>query len=164
MSKTELNAADLKPAARLVPVIDPARVTLHANGHVWREYMVRCPADMVSDDLKEPSIWRKLQGSGSRNALKKYDKLLIVAFDESWAAEALVATADSKGAVLAKPKIISMPERYDKLLNDGTYRIEWNGYGYVSVRISDGHVMTQPVPNVALAERLLAQLYPARVA
>ncbi|RVD30527.1 hypothetical protein [Mesorhizobium sp. M4B.F.Ca.ET.017.02.2.1] len=164
MAKTELNAADLKPASRLAPVIDPARVTLHANGQVWREYMIRCPADMVSDDLKEPGIWRKLQASGSRNSLKKFDRLFIVAFDESWVAEAIVASADNRAAVLAKPRLTTFPERYDKLFNDGTYRIEWNGFGFVSVRIADGHVMTQAVPSAALAERLLAQLYPARVA
>ncbi|RWB77485.1 MAG: hypothetical protein EOQ50_05355 [Mesorhizobium sp.] len=164
MAKTELNANDLKPAARLAPVIDPARVELQHSGQVWREYLVRCPADMVSDDLKEPSIWKKLQASGSRNALKKFDRLLIVAFDESWVAEAIVASADNKGAVLARPRITTMPERYDKLFNDGTYRIEWNGYGFVSVRIADGHVMTQPVSSAALAERLLVALYPTRAA
>lgn len=164
MSKTALNAADLKPASRLAPEIDPARVTLQSTGFIWREYMVRCPADLVSDDLKEPGIWRRLQGSGSTKSLKKHDRVYIVAFDESWVAEAIVASADNKGAVLAKPRLTTFPERYDKLFSDGTYKIEWNGFGYVTVRIADGHVMTQPTANVALAERLLAQLYPARVA
>lgn len=164
MTKTALNATDLKPAARQAPEIDPARVTLQATGFIWREYMVRCPADMVSDDLKEPGIWRRVQVSGSRNTLKKHDRVYIVAFDETWVAEAIVASADNKSAVLAKPRLTTFPERYDKLFNDGTYKIEWNGHGYVAVRIADGHVMTQPTANVALAERLLVQLYPARVA
>jgi hypothetical protein len=163
MRKAEIST-EIPSTPRQTPEIDPARVTLQATGFIWREYMVRCPADMVSDDLKEPGIWRKLQISGSRNALKKFDRLLIVAFDETWVAEALVASADSKGAVLAKPKITGMPERYDRLFNDGTYRVEWNGFGFVVVRIADGHVMTSATANAALAERLLAQLYPARVA
>lgn len=164
MAKTELNAADLKPAARQAPEIDPARVLLQSSGFIWREYLVRCPADMVSDDLKEPGIWRRLQGSGGTKSLKKHDRVYIVAFDESWVAEAIVASADNKGAVLGKPRLTTFPERYDKLFNDGTYRVEWDGAGFVVVRIADGHVMTQPTQNVALAERLLAQLYPARVA
>ncbi|TPJ85521.1 hypothetical protein FJ434_16480 [Mesorhizobium sp. B2-5-13] len=163
MSKTALSAAELKSADRQAPEIDPAGVTLQSTGFAWREYLVRVPADFVADDLKLPEVWRKLQ-TGSRNGLKKFDHLFIVAFDESWLAEAIVASADGKGAVLCKPRITTMPERYDKLFSDGTYRIEWNGFGFVTVRIRDGHVMTQPVPNAALAERLLAQLYPARVA
>jgi hypothetical protein len=164
MSKTTVNTDELKPAGRPTPTIDPARVTLQSSGFVWREYFVRCPSEMVSDDLKLPGIWSKLQTSGNSKALKKFDKLLVVAFDESWVAECVVASADSKGAVLAKPRITTMPERYDKLFQDDLYRVAWNGFGYIVERKADGHAMTQPTANAELATRLLAQLYPARVA
>ncbi|TGT35691.1 hypothetical protein [Mesorhizobium sp. M8A.F.Ca.ET.165.01.1.1] len=163
MSKSALNAADLKSIARQAPDIDPARVTLQSTGFVWREYLVRVPVDFVADDLKEPGVWRKLQ-NGSRNALRKFDRVTVVAYDETWLAEAIVASADVKGAVLAKPKITTMPARFDKLFEDDKYRVAWNGFGYVVERKSDGHPMTQATANAELATRLLTQLYPARVA
>lgn len=145
---------------RAVPVIDPARMALQFAGQVWREYLVRVPADFVADDLKSPSAWRKVQ-AGSRNGLRKLDRVTVVAFDESWIAEAIVASADNKGAVLAKPRITSIPLRFDKLFEDDLYRVAWNGFGYVVERKADGHAMTQATAN-ELATRLLVQLYPAR--
>ncbi|MER9936142.1 hypothetical protein [Mesorhizobium sp. M0088] len=152
----------LKSVDRQVPEIDPARVQVQAAGQVWREYFVRAPQDFVADDLKEPAIWKKVQAG--RFGLKKFDRVFVVAFDESWVAEAIVASADIKGAVLAKPRVTTMPERYDTLFQDENYRIAWNGFGYIVERKSDGHPMTQPTANPDLAARLLAQLYPARVA
>lgn len=162
MAKTELST-ETPLAPRSAPDIDPARATLQVSGFAWREYLVRVPSGFVADDLKEPGIWRKVQ-NGSKNALRKYDRLTIVAYDESWLAEAIVASADNKGAVLAKPRVTSLPSRFDKLFEDDMYRIAWNGFGYIVERKSDGHAMTQPTANVELATRLLAQLYPARVA
>lgn len=162
MSKSELST-EIPAAPRQAPDIDPNRVQLQGSGQVWREYMVRVPADFVADDLKEPGVWRKLQ-NGSRNALKKFDRLTVVAYDETWLAEAIVASADAKGAVLAKPRITTLPARFDKLFEDDKYRVAWNGFGYFVERKSDGHAMTQPTANAELATRLLVQLYPARVA
>ncbi|TGR22403.1 MULTISPECIES: hypothetical protein [unclassified Mesorhizobium] len=162
MAKTEIST-EIPAAPRLAPVIDPARVELQHSGQVWREYLVRVPSDFVADDLKEPGVWRKLQ-NGSRNALRKFDRVTVVAYDETWLAEAIVASADAKGAVLAKPRITTMPARFDKLFEDDKYRVAWNGFGYVVERKSDGHVMTQATANAELATRLLTQLYPARVA
>lgn len=162
MAKAEIST-EIPAAPRHAPVIDPARVELQHSGQVWREYLVRVPADFVADDLKEPGVWRKLQ-NGSRNALKKFDRITVVAYDETWVAEALVASADVKGAVLAKPRITTLPARFDKLFEDDKYRVAWNGFGYVVERKSDGHAMTSPTANAELATRLLASLYPARVA
>ncbi|TIO26938.1 hypothetical protein [Mesorhizobium sp.] len=160
MAKTTLDTLIPESADRKLPEIDPARVTLQQSGQIWREYMARVPADFVADDLKSPSAWRKVQAS--RNALKKFDRVFVVAFDESWFAEAIVASADSKGAVLAKPRVTTMPARYDALFQDDLYRVAWNGFGYVVERKSDGHAMTQATANPELATRLLVQLYPAR--
>jgi hypothetical protein len=119
------------------------------------------PDGFVADDLKDPAAWRRLQ-TGSRNSLKKFDRVFVVAFDESWVAEAIVASADAKGAVLAKPRVTTMPARYDNLFSDENYRVVWNGYGYVTERKTDGHIMTQPTANPELATRLLVGLYPQR--
>jgi len=151
-----------EPLERKSPAIDPNRVTLNADGFCWREFMVRVPAEFVADDLKDPTVWRKNQAA--RNALRKYDRVMIVAYDESWIAEAIVASADYKGAVLAKPRLTTLPQRYDKLFEDDTYRVAFIGHGYVVERKADGHRMTQPVANADLAARELTALYPRRTA
>ncbi|MER9840327.1 hypothetical protein NKJ59_03580 [Mesorhizobium australicum] len=158
-----IDPAMLKTAERQAPEIDPARVQIQSAGQVWREYFVRAPAGFVADDLKTPSAWRKVQ-VGSRSGLKKFDHVFVVAFDESWVAEAIVASADTKGVVLAKPRVTSLPERFDQLFQDENYRVVFNGAGYIVERKSDGHPMTQPTANADLAARLLAQLYPTRAA
>lgn len=159
MAKTA--ALDIPTSSeRAVPEIDPARIALQYAGQIWREYLVRVPADFVADDLKSPSAWRKVQAS--RNALKKFDRVFIVSFDESWIAEAIVASADHKGAVLGKPRITTLPARFDQHFQDDKYRVIFNGHGYIVERKADGHPMTQATANPELATRLLVQLYPAR--
>ena len=140
--------------------IDQRNVTLNANGFGWREFMVRLPAGMVADNLKEPSLWAKVQKGP--NALRKHDRVYAVAFDESWVAEAIVIDADKEKAVLAKPRLTTFGERFDKLFETEDYRTVWMGEGYVVERKSDGHRMTQPVHSAAIAERDLRNLYPSK--
>lgn len=165
MAKTELNASDLKPAARQAPEIDPARVTLQYTGFAWREYMVILPAGFVAADLNEaPEAWKKVQ-NGSRNALRKFDKLMIVAYDESWFAEAVVAHADHKSVILAKPRITSLPARVDALFSTEEYAVKFLGSGQYAVeRKRDGAIVTQAVASPELAARDLNNLYPRRAA
>ena len=150
----------MKSADRKTPEIDPTRVQLQYGGQVWNEFFIRLPDGFVGDDLKDPSAWRKVQ-AGPRG-LRKFDHVFCVAFDESWTATAIVASADRRGVVLGRPNIQTMPERYNKLLETPEYRIAWCGHGFVVERKLDGHRMTQPVANEALAERDLTQLYPRR--
>jgi hypothetical protein len=150
---------DLKPREPIA--IDPARVTLSNNGFGWRDFMVRLPKDFVADDLKEPSIWRKVQLGA--NALRRHDHLYLVSHDENWVAEAIVADAERNHAVLCKPRITNFPERYDRFFEDENYRVKWMGQGYVVERKRDGHVMCQPLGSAALAERELQRLYPVKV-
>lgn len=142
--------------------IDPKNVTLNSNGFGWREFMVRLPAGMVADNLKEPAIWAKVQKGP--NAFRRHDRVYAVAFDESWIAEAIVIDGDKGRAVLAKPRLTTFGERFDRLFEDENYRVTWMGSGYVVERKSDGHRMTQPAQTVALAERDLRNLYPFKAA
>jgi hypothetical protein len=150
---------DLTP--RQAPTVPPAAVTLNANGFVWREFMVRLPDAFVADDLKEPSIWKRVQSG--HNALVKHDRLYMVAYDESWAAEAIVASADRERAVLAKPRLTNFPERFEKLFEDEVYRVAWVGNGYCVIRKADGHRMTTPAGSAGIAERDLINLHPRAV-
>lgn len=147
------------PPDRKLPAIDPAFVMLNADSFAYRQFMVRLPEGAIADDLKEPSLWARVQAS--RNvALRKHDHLYIVAFDESWAAEAVVGQANAEMAVISKPRIIRFAERLKPLYSDGTYAVAWYGNGFAVKRLADGMRMTQIVVNEALAERDLGRLYP----
>ena len=61
---------------------------------------------------------------------------------------------------LAKPRFTELVSRIKPLLNDGKYKVEWAGNGYVVVRIEDNYRMTQPVGSEAIANRELSNLYP----
>jgi hypothetical protein len=147
------------PPDRKLPTIDPAFVALNADSFAYRQFMVRLPEGAIADDLKEPSLWARVQAN--RNvALRKHDHLYIVAFDESWAADAVVVQANAEVAVIAKPRIIRFAERLKPLYSDGTYTVAWYGNGFAVKRLADGTRMTQIVANEALAERDLGRLYP----
>lgn len=157
MSNSAL-AEKLEPLARKVPVIDPAQVRMNYAGHVFKEVMVRVPHDFVADDLKEPGAWSRVQAS--RDALCKFDRVIVVAWDESWIAETIVAHADSAKVVLTKPRLLSLPDRYEALFQTEEYRVVWTGGGYAVERKRDSHRMTHIVTSAAIAERDLQQLYP----
>jgi hypothetical protein len=151
-----ISGSDLRKRLR----VDPNTVTINYQGFAFREMFARLPSGMIADDLKEPAIWATLQ-KGPR-ALRKFDRLIVVSFDETWMAEAYVESATGEQALLARPKIIALSERSENLFNDGTYRVEWTGYGYRVVRLRDGASMTEAFANAPLAERALAGLYPKR--
>jgi hypothetical protein len=148
-----------KPAVAAIPEIEPALVTVNGDGQAYRTIQARLPARMTAADLSEPRIWRQVQAV-PRTALRKFDHLFIIAFDESWTADVLVVSADVEKAVLGKPRIESIPERFMKLFEDERYRVAWTGQGYCVERKGDGVRMTQPVHSAAIAERDLINLYP----
>jgi hypothetical protein len=152
------NAGDL-PVAPLT--IDPQSVTLQQAGMAYSHWFVRLPRDFISDDLKRLDVWKRVQAGG--HPLRRHDHIYLVAFDESWAAEAIVAAAGAADAVLSGIRIVSFPERTRPLFQDDRYRVAWVGSGYCVERKADGHRMTAPVASEALAQRDLANLYPRRM-
>lgn len=157
MSKTDESLDEMR---KLTPV-DPANVRVNYSGFVFRELFARLPRGVIADDLKEPRLWSRVQVSNT-NALRKFDRVILVSYDESWIAEAVVDGATDAGASLAKPRITMLKERTEQLFGDGTYQVEFNGAGYHVVRLRDGTRMTDTLANAALAERALANLYPRR--
>ena len=144
--------------------VDPKQVIRNNDGFGYRDFAVRLPAGATADCLKSPEIWRRVQGAKGVS-LRRHDHLYLVAFDETWAAECLVADADAGKAVLTKPRIHQFDlGRFDNLFSDELYRVAWTGGGYIVERKSDKAVMSNPVPNTALAERDLTRLYPKQVA
>ncbi|RWK57084.1 hypothetical protein [Mesorhizobium sp.] len=139
--------------------VDPKNVTVNYEGFAWRDLFIRLPATATADHLKDPDIWRKVQGVQVKS-LRRFDRLLIVAYDESWCAEAMVDNADNLKAVLTKPRIHALGTRFDGLYEDDTYRVVWNGGGFCVQRKADKHIMTSAVANAMIAQADVARLYP----
>lgn len=156
-----LSPVDTDLTTRKVPVIQASNVTLNNGGFAWREFQVRLPDGMIADDLKDPAVWRQVQTSVG---LVKHDRVYLIAFDDTWVAEAIVASADRDGVVLAKPRLTTFPDRYNGLYEDETYRVTWNGVGYCGVRKADGRKVTTLHPMPEMAEREIRQMNPAGVA
>ena len=85
------------------------------------------PEDFIADDSKETGVWRKVQINRS-TSLRKHDRLYLVAFDESWAAEAIVIDAIAEplarnkqtqfltaASPTARPRLA--PDRFDTALD-----------------------------------------------
>ena len=150
--------------AASITQIEPPAVTMHNvfeqyAGHQWREFLVRLPEGAGKDDLKDPSLWRKTQ-SRPGTALRLFDRLTIVAFDETWMAECRVIRADASSAVLSFSKIIEMGTgRFDNLPQDDTYKIRWSGTGYIVVRKSDEVIMSRPVRDLGQAATDMRRLH-----
>lgn len=146
-------------AVRKPPLIAPEMVKLDADGFVIRGWFIRLPKGFQADDLKEPSLWSRVQGD-QRKALRQFDKLLLVAYDEDWLAEAIVVRATGATAVLSRPRIVSIGERYERLFEDENFRVRWVGSGYIVERKLDGRRMSHIAATIAVAERDLRNMYP----
>ena len=156
--KTEDNEA-VEPER--APEIDPKSVKVNSAGQCWRTLEIRCPEAVIQDDLRSPSIWRRVQAV-PQAALIKNDELRIVAHDESWLALAVVNFADSTSASLTILKVSGFREKDAALFADETYRVVWLGSGgYGIQRISDDILMSnQTWPMEAGAIAAIRQLYP----
>src|SRR5688500_10561139 len=116
MSNTPATKAATAVAAtadmpRKVPEIDPVAVVQHDAGQVFRHMFARLPQGAVFADLGEPEIWKRVQGSNTRS-LKKFDHLLIVDYDETWFAQAVVSSADANQVLLSRPHQTLIPKRF----------------------------------------------------
>ncbi len=143
--------------------IDPRRVQQDFCGQVLRRWFVRLPAEMILDDVKDPTIWRRVQLDRMK-ALRRHDEVYLVGYGEDFAVSARVTDATSEAVVLGGMKIINFPERITPLFNDGTYRVAWVGTGYAVERIADGHQLGGAHGSEALAIREIQSLYPRPVA
>lgn len=143
--------------------IRPEAVRLNEMGQMWRNLLVRTPPDLVSDDLRDPSIWRQVQSSQS--ALIRYDHLLLMAHDESWYARAIVVHADNRSARLHIEKVSTFRDPSDEqLFSDGVYEVFWRGDGYCIRRCVDQVQAGNTVYFTAdQARNAISSLYPKKV-
>ena len=110
----------------------------------------------------EPRIWRLVQAD-VHVALMKFDRIIAVAFDESWMVDAIVNVAENDSVMLAGIRKISMPQRSVSLFNDETYAVRWAGSGYGVYRKSDDVPMvSETYSSVEAAKIALLGLYPKK--
>jgi hypothetical protein len=139
--------------------ITPSAVTVNSRGFGWTDFMVRLPEGFTADDLKEPDVWRGVQGQPGV-AMRFPDKVRLIAFDETWVAEAMVTQADADSITLAVQRIDKVAGRRLPLPDTEDYRVKWYGNGYGVERKSDGHKMRDTVATIKLAQAEMAALYP----
>lgn len=144
------------------PTVEPSGVRVESGLHN-RRVMVNLPKGMVADDLRSPGIWRRVQ-CNRNTALIKLDELLVVGFDESWYARALVSHATGVEAVLVIERVGSFRAVRDGLYNDGVHKVEWSGAAYVIKRASDGALL-DPVgySSEAMAVNAISNLSGSRI-
>jgi hypothetical protein len=133
----------------------------HACSAGWvgdvKHVRVRAAAGLTADHLKEPSLWSEVQAN-KNVALRKFDHIEVIAFDESWIASAIAVDCRRSGVQLANIKITPVAQRFDKYLETDDLRVQWDGLGYSVVRKADGHKMSRSESDVHLAERHLIEL------
>ena len=103
-----------------------------ASGHRWRTWKVLWPEGNVLQDVTDhPNLWSSNQVS-RETALRMDDRLYIVAFDRSWACEAVVVDADDRRVVLSKPRVVWSGEtpRLGIRWEDDHHEVEWAGRGW----------------------------------
>lgn len=155
--KTKTTAAAEMPK---LPEIAPEGVQVNEASFAWRTILVRCPAGMVQDDLRNPKIWKRVQASRAQ-ALIKLDHLLILAHDESWMARAIVTEATGTLAHLMIEKVSSFKEVGTGLFSDGTLEIFWDGSAYGVRRVADGvRVISEGFSREDVAVAALRNWYP----
>lgn len=146
-------------APHQTPEIAPALVFLDASNFATRAWVVRLPKGFEITDLNEPSAFAKVQRDRTK-ALRKFDSVLLIAYDETWIARATVTFADASLVTISKPSITQIGARFDRLPGDETYRTEWSGIGYDVIRKTDNAVIAHDLPSVAAAQREIDGRYP----
>ena len=163
MAQAAVKTPDLKVMSEPIEV-DPKRVQINDAGQAWRTVLVRMPEGATQDDLRNPKIWRKVQGM-RHAALIKFDHLFVLAHDESWAARATVTHATAAEAHLAIERVGTFREQGQSLFGDGTLEVYWDGSAYAVRRASDAiRVINEGFTTEALAIAALRNWYPTKKA
>jgi hypothetical protein len=130
--------------------------------HVRGEKFIRAPEGLTSTEAAQSfEMWARVQSNPAK-ALRRFDRVTLVAYDESWLIEGIVAEASGSAVTLSVSKVHTLKSRLTPLFSDGTYRIVWVGTGFVVERLSDGQRMTEIFGSEGLAMNALKNLYPRR--
>jgi hypothetical protein len=164
MTKVAAAAVQIEADQEAEPVlVKPGAVQIDSEGFVTRHIVIHAPVGAVADDMRNPGVWRLVQGNPS-TALRKFDNLTIFASDEGWMMQAMVSVAKMDSSKLVIGKVSTFQTAGEGLFNDGVYRVSFQGLGYVVERIRDNQPMGHAHASEALAIDAIRRLYPQRVA
>ena len=167
MSQTAVNTKDdavestVTPPRKL-PVINPELASVNYAGAVIKELFVRAPVDFIADDLKEKSIWKRIQANPTL-ALRKMDRVIIVSHDESMLWTAFCSESGPSWANISKPVRHELKSRHGNYYSDENYRIEWSGANFVVIRRKDNRTMPGGYATEQAAIKALNDEYPKPV-
>jgi hypothetical protein len=154
------DAAGTWPKDRKPPVINPEWVTVEDAYQTYRLLSIRLPDGCTLVDVNEvPTLWRLVQGSNVVS-LRRFDRVTLIAFDESFLVDAVVAGATNVNVTLAGIRRIDLPARTAALPGDDLHSIAWVGNGYQVIRRKDQMRMGPPQPTISAAQRHMDNLYP----
>jgi hypothetical protein len=147
------------PEAREAPLIKTTQLTWQSSGHFWREALVRLPAGLLLQDLQDaPGVWKPIQ-SAPAMALRRFDRVTCIDFDESWMLKDVVVTScDNASVTLAiRPgdKITLSGQAGE--WQDEAHLIRWAGAGYACYRKCDGVEVLQG--HFATIEACRSEMY-----
>ena len=151
------------PSKRKLPVINPETAAVNIAGAVIKELFVRLPVDAIADDLKERGIWKRIQANPGL-ALRKMDRVIIVAHDESMMWTAYCTESGPLWANISRPTKHELKSRHSNYYSDETYQVAWSGAQFVVVRRRDSHEMPGAYATEQAAIKGLNDLYPKPVA
>jgi hypothetical protein len=154
--------------AREPPVMKSTCLTWQDQGQCFRHAFVRLPDGMLLQDLQDvPTIWKGMN-SVPATALRKFDRVTAVSFDESWMIkDVVVIDADNTRAVLAiRPgDRITLSQKVGQW-EDDKHVIRWAGSGFGVFRRSDGvQLIASTFGSIDAAKSVMyGQLYGRQVA
>ena len=128
--QTEESPRDAKDF--VVPVIKPSSFMWQDEGFAYKTAFVRLPEHMIAQDLHDhpDRIWNKIQSDQLGKALSRFDKVVCVAFDESWMLERWTRWFRRKGAPHV---VIDVPQ-----MGQVIYKHQHSGGQFISGGIHPG--------------------------
>ncbi len=163
---------NVSDSVREPPEFDYKALQWNSEGFAWRTALVRAPKDLTAADLQNypEKLWKKVQGNPA-TALRRWDRLTILASDESWMIpDAIVAEAAKGRVVLTNFKILTLQARTERFAtDDGLYVIEWEGAGFACFRVAPPGQPLIPLSlgyydNIEAAKAaMFRSVYPKRV-
>jgi hypothetical protein len=141
--------------------VDPKLVVPDTAGQVTRHFVVHMPEGATGDDLRNPAIWRKVQGN-RHAALQKMDHLMVLGSAEDWYARCVVTYATRDSCQLLIEKVGSFSDKgKQSFFSDGTYEVAFGDGVYYVRRLADGVRMTPyGFDSEEQARQALFALYP----
>jgi hypothetical protein len=159
-------AAPDKPASELPDAdrifIDPKQVQIDVEGFLSRRIVVVVPPEYISDDLRDGSVFKKVQASRTA-CLRADDMLQIRAADNSWRCDAEVISVSDVSVNLDIQKVRKWQAPTSSYADDRHKVLYESGAWYV-IRIATGDRVGHGFATEGMAVNYARSLAPRKVA